>query len=321
MYTGRFKIVEIYQKDEWQRYFIQTSKYNLSQDWEYGEFRKATSKWQVRRFKVLELEKVVGIFQCYEKSLPIFSFLGVVYINRGPLLLEEFSNVRFGELLHFIKKQFSILNGKTLILSPFKELSQELIEEMRTRKFIQMFTNTYVTSYLNLIKSEDQIRKELHSKWRNQLNSAEKKSISFIVDRVGDYDDFILETYSKMSNEKGFDTITNIQLRTLFSEYRKSNNLFVFVGLNEFNEPLSFKIFIGYGESVVYFIGWASLDGRQANAPKLLIWNAIKYLKSKGYTEMDLGGMDPINLPGIAKFKQGLGGTDATFIERWISII
>jgi lipid II:glycine glycyltransferase (peptidoglycan interpeptide bridge formation enzyme) len=316
-----FSISEIVEKEEWLNYFSQIKLVNLSQDWDYGKFRENTSNVKVVRYKILENGKVVGIFQCYIKLFPIISFLKVIYINRGPLLLEEFPINKYINLLKELKRHFSILNGIILILSPFRELNLELESELKNLKFIQFFTKSYFTSYLDLTKSEELLRKELQPKWRNQLNSAEKKSMRIVTDYNGLYDDFILEAYKQMSSEKEFDTLNNYQIKLLFKGYRETNNLVILLALNQFDEPIAFKVFIGYNNSIMYLMGWVSVEGRSDNAPKLLMWNAIKHFKSLGLVMFDLGGMDPINLPGIAKFKQGLGGRTAEFIERLVFII
>lgn len=316
-----FSISEIVEKEEWLNYFSQIKLVNLSQDWDYGKFRENTSNVKVVRYKILENGKVVGIFQCYIKLFPIISFLKVIYINRGPLLLEEFPLYKYINLLKELKKQFSILKGIILILSPFRELNFELESELKNLKFIQFFTKSYFTSYIDLTKSEELLRKELQSKWRNQLNSAEKKSLRIVTDYNGLYDDFLLEAYKQMSSEKEFDALNNYQIKLLFKAYRETNNLVVLLALNQLDEPIAFKVFIGYNNSIMYLMGWVSVEGRSDNAPKLLMWNSIKHFKSLGFLMFDLGGMDPINLPGIAKFKQGLGGRTAKFIERLVFII
>ena len=321
MSKDRYTFKEISNKKVWDEYFSNALKSNLSQDWGYGEFREKTGNWKVKRYSIVAKDQVVGIFQCYEKSMPVIDIFKIVYINRGPLLLSEFNNEQYSNLIKALRQYFSIFRGKALILSPFREISAELEFVMKKQRFISKFTNSYTTSYLDLTKSEELLRKELNAKWRNQLNTAEKKELRFVTDETGAYDEFVLKAYRQMSSEKEFDTLSNQQLSTLFGIYRKQGGMYVYLVLNSENEPLAFKIFIGYGKSVVYFIGWVSTEGRPTNAPKFLIWNAVKELKSIGYIDFDLGGLDPVNLPGISKFKQGMGGRDAVFTERWISII
>ncbi len=321
MSKDRYTFKEISNKKYWDEYFSKTVKSNLSQDWGYGEFREKTGNWKVKRYSILATDQVVGIFQCYEKSMPVIGIFKIVYINRGPLLLNEFNNEQYSNLIKALRQYFSIFSGKALILSPFREASAELELVMKKQKFIRKFTNSYTTTYLDLTKSEEVLRKELKAKWRNQLITAEKKELRFVTDETGAYDEFVLKAYRQMASEKEFDTLNDQQLSTLFGIYRKQGGMYVYLVVNAENEPLAFKIFIGYGKSVVYFIGWVSAEGRPINAPKFLIWNAVKKLKSIGYKDFDLGGLDPVNLPGISKFKQGMGGRDAVFTERWISII
>lgn len=53
-----------------------------------------------------------------------------------------------------------------------------------------------------------------------------------------------------------------------------------------------------------YHIAWAAPEGRDTDAPRLLLWRAMADLGAEGYTMLDLGIEGP---PGLAAFKRGTG--------------
>ena len=60
-------------------------------------------------------------------------------------------------------------------------------------------------------------------------------------------------------------------------------------------------------KNLIYLIGWSSDEGRKLNVNYLLLWEAIRYFKSKKYKEFDLGGLIGDNHP-IDFFKLGMNG-------------
>ena len=55
-------------------------------------------------------------------------------------------------------------------------------------------------------------------------------------------------------------------------------------------------------------MGWNSEEGRLLTANNLLLWFAIKELKGRGVKWFDLGGVDGFSMPGVSRYKMGLGG-------------
>ncbi|MCP5038993.1 MAG: GNAT family N-acetyltransferase, partial [Rhodobacteraceae bacterium] len=66
-------------------------------------------------------------------------------------------------------------------------------------------------------------------------------------------------------------------------------------------------LFLIHGTRATYQIGWSGHEGRRHNAQTLLLWNAMFRLKSMGVSGLDLGQIDTINAPGLARFKLGTG--------------
>ena len=67
-----------------------------------------------------------------------------------------------------------------------------------------------------------------------------------------------------------------------------------------------------HGTSATYVIGWNNDVGRRTNANTLLLWQGMLILKNENVSSFDLGGIDTHSLPGIARFKLGMGGEIAS---------
>ena len=81
--------------------------------------------------------------------------------------------------------------------------------------------------------------------------------------------------------------------------------------------PLAGIVLIRHGASATYYAGWTSPEGRRLKAHNLLLWRGIGALREAGTDWLDLGGVDPA-VPGVARFKLGLGGEAFTLAGTYL---
>lgn len=84
--------------------------------------------------------------------------------------------------------------------------------------------------------------------------------------------------------------------------------------------PLAAMIFLQHGAGATYHIGWTSAAGRGCNAHNLCLSIAMDGLAARGVRMMDLGQIDTVNLPGLARFKLGSGAQPYTLGGTWIRV-
>lgn len=65
---------------------------------------------------------------------------------------------------------------------------------------------------------------------------------------------------------------------------------------------------IRHGKAATYYVGWMNPEGRAKHTHNLLLWQAVILLKQQGVEWLDLGGVDGLSMPGVSRFKLGLGG-------------
>lgn len=70
---------------------------------------------------------------------------------------------------------------------------------------------------------------------------------------------------------------------------------------------------------VTYQIGWTDPKGRTHNAHQLLLHEAGQNLAAEGLEKIDLGTVDSVNAPGLARFKARSGATLRSLGGTWIA--
>ena len=73
-----------------------------------------------------------------------------------------------------------------------------------------------------------------------------------------------------------------------------------------------------HGKSATYYIAWTGPEGRRKHAHNLLLWHALKELRKRGVHWFDLGGVDGLSMPGVSRFKMGLGGLLFTLVGTYM---
>ena len=83
---------------------------------------------------------------------------------------------------------------------------------------------------------------------------------------------------------------------------------------------LAAMIFLQHGASATYHIGWTAAEGRACNAHNLCLSIAMDGLAARGVCSIDLGQIDTVNLPGLARFKLGSGARPQTLGGTWLRV-
>jgi hypothetical protein len=73
--------------------------------------------------------------------------------------------------------------------------------------------------------------------------------------------------------------------------------------------PIAAMLFLRHGQSATYHIAHTTDAGRKADAHRLLLWDAMNRLAAEGRTRLDLGTVDTLTSPDLARFKLGTGAT------------
>lgn len=157
------------------------------------------------------------------------------------------------------------------------------------------------TSILSLDKSEKELWDNLNVKTRRYTRKGIKNDIKIIKSKnIDEYYGILKETYEKAG------------LKLLPKEYyeeilNKLGELF----LAEYdNKIIAGAILLKYEDKTYFWNGGSKIDYSHLFPNDLVHWNLIKWSKENGFKEYDLLGLD---VPSIARFKEGLGGERVKF--------
>lgn len=65
--------------------------------------------------------------------------------------------------------------------------------------------------------------------------------------------------------------------------------------------------FVRHGSWATYHLGWADTRARTVGAHSLMLWQAALALRAEGVRVLDLGDVNTVQSPGLARFKLGTG--------------
>jgi len=184
------------------------------------------------------------------------------------------------------------------------------------------FVNKY-THILDLIKTEDDLWKNLEGRCRTAIRKAQKSKV--IVNRESDrnfierYYSIIEEIYLAQSmpcpNKKAL-------YYDIWDSFAPGNAIFLSAKYHD--EIIGGVIIIIDRKRAYYLNGASRYDFRSLSASNLLLWEAINIAKEKGVEKFDFVGS---NIPRLAKFKKSFGGqlVEHSLIEKsgskWISLL
>lgn len=280
---------------EWNK--ISSKRNNIPQDYIYGKIRAAYTKDDIKNYLIIYNEKIIGKLQALE--LKKYGIKYGVRVNRGPILYEENNNGKtVFEIMEAFKK---IQRIYPIFWAPNIVNTSENFHLAYTYNWKNWGLFGFTSGIIYLEKTEEEIRKSLETKWRNQLTSSEKKG--YIIKNDNSKYKEILDIYLKDQKEKKFKGIPDIVLNKLFEE--KNSPLTIYY-LEKNDKIIAFDIIYIQNKIGHYLVGWNSVEGRKEYLNNFLLFNIVISLKKKGLLYFDLGGIDYILTEEIAKFKDGM---------------
>ncbi|MFV3128271.1 lipid II:glycine glycyltransferase FemX [Niveispirillum sp. KHB5.9] len=301
---------------EWARLLAECGQSSLTQGFGYNQAMLTVEGWKPR-LGIIELsDKPIGLVVMSERRL--FKLIRVARLHRGPLLRPEARKPAvFAMVMKLIRREYPSgpLNWTATV--PEWEAGDEAAAMMRWAGFRRDKGAGYRTIWLDLRRTEAELRAGLAQKWRNALNQAERAGLTVEVDRDGKQQlAWLLEQYQQDKAEKRYrGPSAKLVLRMRTGMYKDGD--IVLIRAVKDGVPVAGILVLGHGKSSTYQIGWSSAAGRAARAHNLLLWRAISELKAQGREWFDLGGVLPDEAPGVTSFKRGMGGEEVELVGAW----
>jgi lipid II:glycine glycyltransferase (peptidoglycan interpeptide bridge formation enzyme) len=180
------------------------------------------------------------------------------------------------------------------------------------------------TLVVDLVKPEEDLLAQMHSKTRYNIRLAEKHGVEILeeFDLTNGHGLFFaeaLELIASTSLRQGFKGYPVEYYRNLvdfFAVKNPESNIKVHLYKAVWQgKLLASAIFLDFAGTRTYLFGGSSQDFKNIMAPHLLHFTAIKDAKAAGFKSYDFWGLETSSgkLPGFVRFKQGFGGSEKQY--------
>ena len=283
----------------------------LQQDWAYGTSLTVPGVTCHRAEVVLDGETVaLAQFICRRYGF----VLSVALCTRGPLWLKPLAADVRARIYQHIKRSLPLPRPRLALFSP--EITDPT--DASVARLMRVMTG-YSTLFIDLTRSGEQVRAELDARWRNRLGAAEKSGITIVNDEVApEYVKWLLTAELAQRAEKSFHGLPVAFVERYIQAGTTTKQTALILHAEHQQKRIAAMLFLLHGRVATYHMGWADQTGRETNAHKLILWRAFEILRARGMTTLDMGGVNTHDLPGISRFKLGMGGTVVTFAGMFV---
>lgn len=294
--------------NQWNQFVAENSSpSSFLQSWQWGEFQSALGNRVCR----VAIEDILQA-QVIVKSLPLRRTY--LEVPKGPIIdnskfqWEEF----IGKLREIGKREKAVLAR----INPPYDSSFQQAGNFQKPEILMRQTEPEETILADLFKTEDELMANMHEKSRYNIRLAQKKGVRV---RQATADERAFESFLFLLHETALrDGITSWPPERFWT-FRKMFMTENSVGKNmpcaellvgELDgQILAAAIIMLFGDSATYLYAASSSENRPANAPSLVLWEAIRLAKRTGKRWYDMWGIAPAesgeNHPwaGITRFK------------------
>lgn len=283
----------------------------LQQDWAYGISLTVPGVTCHRAAVTLNGEMVaIAQFICRRYGF----ILSVALCTRGPLWLRPLSSNVRARVYKEIKRSLPLPRPRLALFSP--EITDP--HDASVARLHRVMTG-YSTLLIDLTRPDEQLRAEMDARWRNRLGASEKAGLTIVNDEVApEQVQWLLKEEQAQRAKKSFHglPVAFVERYIQAGTTTKQSALILHAELE--NQRIAAMLFLIHGRVATYHIGWSDQAGRVTNAHKLILWRAFEILRARGITTLDMGGVNTHDLPGISRFKLGMGGTVITYAGMFV---
>lgn len=172
------------------------------------------------------------------------------------------------------------------------------------------------TVIIDLSKTEEELLANMRRQTRYEVRRADKVGISVSCSN----DEEVFKEFQKVQAETAKrQNFVPPSLKTLLAEREAfGGNIVIYKACLE-DEPVAYGLIIKNGLEGDYYEAASTLLNRKMPGAYALLWQAMRDLKSEGYSRFNLWGIAPADQPnhryaGVTTFKTGFGGEVVEFV-------
>lgn len=258
----------------------------LQQRWSYGETVLRLGG-HVSRLSLHDGSQTVALAQVLQRQFG----LSVALINRGPVWVAAAEQTARIDAFNAFKTALRKRGVHLVLMTPESDDDE--------RPGTAVMTPATVA---DLALTPD-MRADLKGKWRNRLAKAEAEGIplSLYRNRVADHD-WLFANEFRQQRHRGYRNLPR-----QFTEAWLADTQAASLTITSKRRLQAGMIFLRHGTTATYHLGWSSAAARASSVHTLMLWHAMKTLRETGVQNLDLGLLDTVRTPGLARFKLGTG--------------
>lgn len=290
---------------EWAAAFARVPRSTLPQSFGYAQAMGKTHGYVPRLGMIEHGGRPIGLVQVLERrSLKLFHQR---QLHRGPLWFDGAPDAGVLEaVLRRLRRECPDNPLNRLSFLPELAASPET-EALLLRCGFRRTGPGYRTVWIDLGKSDEELRAALARDWRQRLKGAEKAGLTLDLDPEAKNLPWLAKQEHEQAQAKHYREMSGRLTVRLRNALHKADGVLMAVALDGAT-PVAAALLLGHGHAATYQIGWSNEAGKKAGAMRLVLWRAIGHLRARGFRWLDLGGINPDTAPGVTEFKLGTGG-------------
>jgi len=317
--------VSDYDNPEWSAIQRSFSDANIYQSWGFEAAREPFShvvRVVLRRNDRLAAAAQVRLLYAVPRCL------GVGYVFWGPTwripgqaedadVFEDAHVLR--EMLRALRSEFVV--NRRLVLRIFPRI----LDDAGAPRLIRAFEDEGFTRnpslpakrtlLIDLNPPLPNLRAGLDNRWRHHLKRAEAAGLTIVEGSGDELFTSFLPLYRELLQQKSLDVPNDFgQFRRMQKLLPHEHKLRLFLAQKD-GRVCAGSIGAAVGNTGMTFFRAATAEGKELNAPYLVHWRMLEWIKSRGCQWYDLNGINPGQNPGVYKYKRGLCGRNGVDIN------
>ncbi len=302
-------IIPITNKSRWDQLMENCRHQDLQQLWDYGECLKQCYEWQPVRHEINKNNDTLAIAQTVTKSLPGIGT--VARTQNGPMFLKSNENIQketYLSILEHFSNHWTMQENCWLHFTPCLYASEIPENWMKELNLFESKEPLWNSIYIDLQQPTDVLWRNMRrTGWREVIQKAQKSGLSAEWTNEKSVFFELLDQYKQKQKNRGFYWPPAELVQTL---WECDPNSFFIISIKNNNQSIAKMACYTFFSTSFCLISWSDDQKTGFYADQFMFWETILHFQNLHYSLLDLGGIDPINLPGITHFKRGLHGEE-----------
>ncbi|RJP50451.1 MAG: peptidoglycan bridge formation glycyltransferase FemA/FemB family protein [Anaerolineaceae bacterium] len=273
---------------EWNALSEAEASFSMMQSWDWGEAKKQLG-WDAYRVAIMDGGNIIAGAQILVKGLPL-GIGSLSYVPRGPIghwTNPEIARLLFDEL-HRVARQKRAIFLKVEPGVVASSINKSLFIDLGFRNS-SVVNQPCTTIIMDISPAPEMILRNMRDSTRRKIQSTERKGVT---SRIGTIDDLV--TFYKLmqitAQRAGFALRSFDYYKTEYLTFAQKGQAALFLAEYQ-GQILAAHIVYAVGKHAAFFHQASNNEASSLNPNCLLVWEEIKWAKSKGCSTYDLWGI------------------------------